>query len=157
MSYAIQCIQEGVIAHSGYVSELDIYNRIKCDPEILDEAFRELIHRGFISKEHFANKGHKVLSRFIEGTNAIEVDPDIENDTYDESYEITISNKEKIHNHKIKFVLVKEVFVGNKKQSEKHAQKLIVMYQNNQQFLDISYKIRHLIKEGKQCTKDSDH
>ena len=33
MSFAIQCLQEGLIGHGGYVDE--IYNRLKCDQSIV--------------------------------------------------------------------------------------------------------------------------
>lgn len=41
MSFAIQCLQEGLIGHCGYVDEIEIYNRLKCDQSIVFEAFRE--------------------------------------------------------------------------------------------------------------------
>ena len=28
MSFAIQCLQEGLIGHGGYVDEIEIYNRL---------------------------------------------------------------------------------------------------------------------------------
>ena len=140
MSFAIQCLQESLIGHSGYVDEIEIYNRIKCDQSIIFEAFSELIHKKLLSKEYFENKGHKVLGRFIGRTNSFEIDPKIKNDTYETSYFIEFKETVCVEDKKHILKIFNQIFVGDYKTSLKHAKKIGAIISENKETI-INFQI----------------
>ena len=124
MSFAIQCLQEGLIGHGGYVDEIEIYNRLKCDQSIVFEAFGELIRDGLLSKEYYEGKGHKVLGKFAKNTNCFEIDPEVKNDTYNRSYSL------------------EQIYVGSYKFSLKHAREIKKILATDKDFQKVIFKIR---------------
>ena len=126
MSFAIQCMQESIIASGGYASELDPFSR-GIPVEYIIEAFNELIHKKLISEEYYEGKGHKVLVKMIGNTNSFEVDPSIKNDKYDESYKITFTEVTNFNGHEFSFVLLTRLFVGSKEKADEYANKFLQM------------------------------
>ncbi len=144
MSYAVQCLQESIIAMGGYVDEIEICKKINFNRSYIFEAFNDLILHKLLSEEYFENKGHKVLGRFIENTNAFEINPDVKNDEYEESYLLTytktvlIESEGKEHSFKAK----DEIFVGSYKGAKEHAieTKKILLFDKD--VLEVTYSLR---------------
>ena len=148
MSFAIQCLQENIIGAGGYVDEIEIYNRIKCDQSIIFEAFGELIHNSLLSKEYYENKGHKVLGRFIGNTNSFEINPKVKNDKYETSYFIEFKKTICVENKKYILKLFNQIFVGDYEASLEHANKLKEILSKEPDFPTIEYTIvEHKNKE----------
>ena len=131
MSFAIQCLQEGLIGHGGYVDEIEIYNRLKCDQSIVFEAFSELIRDGLLSKEYYEGKGHKVLGRFVKNTNCFEINPEVKNDTYNRSYSLVFTQIQIYEGNKYPFkALEHEREIKNILATDKDFQKVIFKIRN---------------------------
>lgn len=144
MSYAVQCLQESVIAIGGYADESEICKKINIKYSYIFEAFFDLISNKFISEEFYENKGHKVLARFIKNTNAFEIDPDVKNDDYDDSYLLTYKETIFIESEAIEhtFVAKKEIFVGSLLGARKHALKMKEILLLDEDAKKITYSIR---------------
>lgn len=90
MSYAVNAIQIGIISRGGYSSELEYIKKYKYEPAYVLSAFREFVHKGFLSKEFFEGKGHKVLGKTIQNSDDFEIDPDAKVESYKEAYSIKV-------------------------------------------------------------------
>ena len=139
MSYAIQCIQENILATGGYVSEVDAYDRLKCDPDYIFEAFLGLIHQGLLSQEYYQGKGHKVLGRLIAGTNAFEVNPEVHNDNYEDSYLLEFTQIVVLEGEEHPFLAFSQIYVGEEKEARKHAEKIKAMLERDPRFQKTTY------------------
>ena len=142
MNYAIQCLQEVLIAHGGYVDELEIYKRLKYGRSIVFVAFDELIYDGLLSKEYYEGKGHKVLGRFVENTNLFEINPEVKNDIYGHSYLLTFIQIQIYEGEKYPFNVLDQLFVGNYKDAMNHARKIKSILATDKDFQKIIFKIR---------------
>lgn len=142
MSFAIQCLQEGVIGHGGYVDEIEIYNRLKCDQSIVFEAFSELISDGLLSKEYYEGKGHKVLGKFVKNTNCFEINPQVKNDTYNRSYSLVFTQIQIYKGKKYPFKALEQIYVGSYKFSLKHAREIKNILATDKDFQKVIFKIR---------------
>ena len=145
MSYAIQCIQECVIAAGGYVNEIEILNRLKCEPDIVFEAFDELIHNGLISKEYYNSKGHKVLGRPIKNTNSFEINPEVKNDIYSRSYLITFNQIVYYEKKRFSFKCLEQIFVGNYEDAINHVRKIKRTLETSEDLQKVVVKIRKYV------------
>lgn len=139
MSYAIQCIQENILATGGYVSEVDAYDRLKCDPDYIFEAFLDLIHQGLLSREYYQNKGHKVLDRLIAGTNALEVNPKVQNDNYEDSYLLEFTQIVVLEGEEHPFLAFSQIYVGDEAGATKCAEKIKAMLERDDRFQKTTY------------------
>lgn len=139
MSYAIPCIQENILATGGYVSEVLVYDRLKCDPDYIFEAFLDLIHQGLLSKEYYQGKGHKVLGRLIAGTNAFEINPEIHNDHYEDSYLLEFTQIVVLEGKEHPFLALSQIYVGDEIEAVKHAEKIKAMLEKNARFQKTTY------------------
>ena len=139
MSYAISCIQENILATGGYVSEVDAYDRLKCDPDFIFEAFLDLIHQGLLSKEYYQGKGHKVLGRLIAGTNAFEVNPEVQNDPYEDCYLLEFTQIVVLEGKEHPFLTFSQIYVGDEIEAVKHAEKIKAMLEKNTRFQKTTY------------------
>ena len=139
MSYAIPCIQENILATGGYVSEVLVYDRLKCDPDYIFEAFLDLIHQGLLSKEYYQDKGHKVLGRLIAGTNAFEINPEIHNDPYEDSYLLEFTQIVVLEGKEHPFLALSQIYVGDEIEAVKHAEKIKAMLEKDTRFQKTSY------------------
>lgn len=142
MSFAIQCLQEGLIAHGGYVDEIEIYNRLKCDQSIVFEAFNELIHNGLLSKEYYEGKGHKVLGRFVKNTNCFEINPDVKNGNYNHSYLLTFTQIQIYEGKEYSFKNIDQIFVGSYELALNHAKEIQNILATDKEFQKVIFKIR---------------
>ena len=142
MSFAIQCLQEGLIGHGGYVDEIEIYNRLKCDQSIVFEAFSELIHNGLLSKEYYEGKGHKVLGRFVKNTNCFEINPEVKNETYYRSYLLTFTQVQIYDGKEYSFKNIDQIFVGSYKLALNHAKEIKSILATDKEFQKVIFKIR---------------
>lgn len=142
MSFAIQCLQEGLIAHGGYVDEIEIYNKLKCDQSIVFEAFSELIHNGLLSKEYYEGKGHKVLGRFVKNTNCFEINPDAKNDNYNHSYLLTFTQIQIYEGKEYSFKNIDQIFVGSYKLALNHANEIKSIFATDKEFQKVIFRIR---------------
>ena len=142
MSFAIQCLQEGLIGHGGYVDEIEIYKRLKCDQSIIFEAFGELIRDGLLSKEYYEGKGHKVLGRFVKNTNSFEINPEVKNDTYDHSYLLTFTQIQVYEGKKYPFKALEQIYVGSYKASLNYAGEIKNILSTDKDFQKVILKIR---------------
>lgn len=142
MSFAIQCLQESIIGAGGYVDEIEIYNRIKCDQSIIFEAFGELIHNGLLSKEYYENKGHKVLGRFVGNTNSFEINPEVKNDNYSRSYLLTFTQAQIYEGNKYSFKALEQIFVGSYKAALNHAREIKSILATDKDFQKSIFQIR---------------
>ena len=147
MSFAIQCLQEGLIGHGGYVNEIEIYNRLKCDQSIVFEAFGELIRDGLLSKEYYEGKGHKVLGRFAKNTNSFEINPEVKNDTYDHSYLLTFTQIQVYEYKKYPFKVLEQIYVGSYKASLNYAREIKNILATDKDFQKVIFKIRKIDKK----------
>lgn len=141
MSYAIQCIQENILATGGYVSEVDVYDRLKCDPDPLFEAFLDLIHQGLLSKEYYQNKGHKVLGRLVTGTNAFEANPEVHNDNYEDCYQLEFTQLVVLEGEEHPFLALSQIYVGDEIEATKHAEKIKAMLERDSRSPKTTYTI----------------
>ena len=139
MSYAIPCIQENILATGGYVSEVLVYDRLKCDPDYIFEAFLDLIHQGLLSKEYYQGKGHKVLGRLIEGTNAFEINPEIHNDHYEDCYLLEFAQIVVLEGKEYPFLTFSQIYVGDEIEAVKHAEKIKAMLEKDTRFQKTTY------------------
>lgn len=139
MSYAIQCIQENILATGGYVSEADAYDYLKCNPDYIFEAFLELIHQGLLSQEYYQNKGHKVLSWLIAGTNALEVNPEVQNDNYEGCYQLEFTQIVVLEGEEHPFLTFSQIYVGDEIEAVKHAEKIKAMLERDSRFQKTTY------------------
>ena len=146
MSFAIQCFQECLIAHGGYVEEIEIYNRLKCDQSIVFEAFSELIHNGLLSKEYYKGKGHKVLGRFVKNTNCFEINPDVKNDNYNHSYLLTFTQIQIYEGKEYSFENIDQIFVGSYELALNHAKEIKSILATDKEFQKVIFKIRTYTK-----------
>ena len=142
VSFAIQCLQESIIGAGGYVSEIYLYNRLKCNPDIIFEALGELIHNGFVSKEYYESKGHKVLGRFVNNTNSFEINSEIKNDSYNCSYLLTFTQIQIYEGKKYSFKALEQICVGSYKFSLKHAKEIKNILATDKDFQKVIFKIR---------------
>ena len=142
MSFAIQCLQEGLIGHGGYVDEIEIYNRLKCDQSIVFEAFGELIRDGLLSKEYYEGKGHKVLGRFVRNTNSFEINPEVKNDTYSHSYLLVFKQIQIYEGKKYLFKALEQIYVGSYKSSLNHAKEIKNILATDKDIQKVIFKIR---------------
>lgn len=142
MSFAIQCLQESIIGTGGYVSEIYLYNRLKGNPDIIFEALGELIHNGFVSKEYYENKGHKVLGRFVKNTNSFEINPEIKNDSYNSSYLLTFTQIQIYEGKKYPFKALDQIYVGSYKTAMNHAREIKSIIATDKYFQKVIFKIR---------------
>ena len=142
MSFAIQCLQEGLIGHGGYVDEIEIYNRLKCDQSIVFEAFGELIRDGLLSKEYYEGKGHKVLGRFVRNTNSFEINPEVKNDTYSHSYLLVFKQIQIYEGKKYMFKALEQIYVGSYKSSLNHAKEIKNILATDKDIQKVIFKIR---------------
>ena len=141
MSYAIPCIQENILATGGYVSEVDAYDRLKCDPDFIFEAFLDLIHQGLLSKEYYQDKGHKVLGRLIADTNAFEINPGIHNDPYEDSYLLEFTQIVVLEGKEHPFLALSQIYVGDEIEAIKHAEKIKAMLEKDTRFQKTTYSM----------------
>ena len=139
MSYAIPCIQENILATGGYVSEVLAYDRLKCDPDYIFEAFLELIYQGLLSKEYYQGKGHKVLGRLIAGTNAFEINPEVHNDPYEDSYLLEFAQIVVLKGEEYPFLALSQIYVGDEIEAVKHAEKIKAMLEKDTRFQKTTY------------------
>lgn len=139
MSYAISCIQENILATGGYVSEVLAYDKLKCDPDFIFEAFLDLIHQGLLSKEYYQNKGHKVLGRLIEGINAFEINPEIQNDPYEDCYLLEFTQIVILGGKEHPFLAFSQIYVGEEIKAIKHAEKIKAMLERDPRFQKTTY------------------
>ena len=146
MSFAIQSLQESIVATGGYVSEIDLYNRLKCEPGIILEALGELIHKGLVSKEYYEGKGHKVLGRFVGNTNLLEINPEIGNDSYNCSYLLTFTQVQIYEGKEYPFKALDQLFVGGYKGATDHAKEIKGILAADKDFQKVIYKIRKQVK-----------
>lgn len=144
MSFAIQCLQEGLIAHGGYVDEIEIYNLLKCDQSIVFEAFGELIHNGLLSKEYYEGKGHKVLGRFVKNTNSFEINPEVKNDNYNRSYLLVFIQVQIYEGKEYSFKTFKQIFVGSYKAALNHAKEIKSILAADKDFQKVVYKLKRV-------------
>ena len=142
MSFAIQCLQESLIGHGGYVDEIEIYNRLKCDQSIVFEAFGELIRDGLLSKEYYEGKGHKVLGRFVRNTNSFEINPEVKNDTYNHSYLLVFKQIQIYEGKKYLFKALEQIYVGSYKSSLNHAKEIKNILATDKDIQKVIFKIR---------------
>lgn len=142
MNFAIQCLQEGLIGRGGYVDEIKIYNRLKCDQSIIFEAFGELIHDCLLSKEYYEGKGHKVLGRFIKNTNSFEINPEAKNDDYNHSYLLTFAQVQIHEGKECSFKALDQIFVGGYKAALNHVREIKIILATDKDFQKIIFKIR---------------
>lgn len=142
MSFAIQCLQEGLIAHGGCVDEIEIYNKLKCDQSIVFEAFSELIHNGLLSKEYYEGKGHKVLGRFVKNTNCFEINPDVKNDNYNHSYLLTFTQIQIYEGKEYSFKNIDQIFVGSYELALNHANEIKSIFATDKEFQKVIFRIR---------------
>ena len=142
MSFAIQCLQESLIGHGGYVDEIEIYNRLKCDQSIVFEAFGELIRDGLLSKEYYEGKGHKVLGRFVRNTNSFEINPEVKNDTYSHSYLLVFKQIQIYEGKKYLFKALEQIYVGSYKSSLNHAKEIKNILATDKDIQKVIFKIR---------------
>ena len=141
MSYAIPCIQENILATGGYVSEVLVYDRLKCDPDFIFEAFLDLIHQGLLSKEYYQGKGHKVLGRLIAGTNAFEINPEVQNDSYEDSYLLEFTQIVVLEGKEHPFLALSQIYVGDEIEAIKHAEKIKAMLEKDTRFQKTTYSM----------------
>ena len=141
MSYAIPCIQENILATGGYVSEVLVYDRLKCDPDYIFEAFLDLIHQGLLSKEYYQDKGHKVLGRLIADTNAFEINPGIHNDPYEDSYLLEFTQIVVLEGKEHPFLALSQIYVGDEIEAVKHAEKIKAMLEKDTRFQKTTYSM----------------
>ena len=141
MSYAIPCIQENILATGGYVSEVLVYDRLKCDPDFIFEAFLDLIHQGLLSKEYYQDKGHKVLGRLIADTNAFEINPGIHNDPYEDSYLLEFTQIVVLEGKEHPFLAFSQIYVGDEIEAVKHAEKIKAMLEKDTRFQKTTYSM----------------
>lgn len=139
MSYAIQGIQENILATGGYVSEVLAYDKLKCDPDFIFEAFLDLIHQGLLSKEYYQNKGHKVLGRLIAGTNAFEINPEVQNDPYEDCYLLEFAQIIVLEGEERPFLALSQIYVGDEIEAIKHAEKIKAMLEKDTRFQKTTY------------------
>ena len=139
MSYAIPCIQENILAAGGYVSEVDVYDHLKCDPDYIFEAFLELIHQGLLSKEYYQGKGHKVLGRLIAGSNAFEINPEVHNDPYEDCYLLEFAQIVVLEGKEYPFLALSQIYVGDEIEAVKHAEKFKAMLEKDTRFQKTTY------------------
>lgn len=139
MSFAIACIQENILATGGYVSEVDVYDRLKCDPDYIFEAFLELIHQGLLSKEYYQGKGHKVFGRLIAGTNAFEINPEVHNDNYEDCYLLEFTQIVVLEGKEYPFLALSQIYVGDEIEAVKHAEKIKAMLEKDTRFQKTTY------------------
>lgn len=139
MSYAIQCIQENILTTGGYVSEVLVYDYLKCDPDYIFEAFLELIHQGLLSQEYYQEKGHKVLGRLIAGTNALEVNPEVQNDPYEDSYLLEFTQIVVLEGEEHPFLAFSQIYVGDEAGATKCAEKIKAMLERGDRFQKTTY------------------
>lgn len=142
MSFEIQCLQEGLIAHGGYVDEIEIYNKLKCDQSIVFEAFSELIHNGLLSKEYYEGKGHKVLGRLVKNTNCFEINPDVKNDNYNHSYLLTFTQIQIYEGKEYSFKNIDQIFVGSYELALNHANEIKSIFATDKEFQKVIFRIR---------------
>lgn len=142
MSFAIQCLQESLIGHGGYVDEIEIYNRLKCDQSIVFDAFGELIRDGLLSKEYYEGKGHKVLGRFVRNTNSFEINPEVKNDTYNHSYSLVFKQIQIYEGKKYLCKALEQIYVGSYKSSLNHAREIKNILATNKDIQKVIFKIR---------------
>lgn len=88
------------------------------------EAFNELIHNGLLSKEYYEGKGHKVLGRFVKGTNCFEINPEAKNDTYNHSYLLVFTQIQIYEGKKYPFKALEQIYVGSYKAAMNHAREI---------------------------------
>ena len=141
MSFAIPCIQENILATGGYVSEVLVYDRLKCDPDFIFEAFLDLIHQGLLSKEYYQDKGHKVLGRLIADTNAFEINPGIHNDPYEDSYLLEFTQIVVLEGKEHPFLAFSQIYVGDEIEAVKHAEKIKAMLEKDTRFQQTTYSM----------------
>lgn len=142
MSFAIQCLQESIIGLGGYVDEIAIFIKLKCDQSVVFESFGELIHKGLLSKEYYQGKGHKVLGRMKKGTNAFESNPEVTNDTYSRSYLIAFTQFVNYEDKLYPMPGLNHIFVGEYKAALKHARQLKDILSKDECFHKTVFKIR---------------
>lgn len=142
MSYAIQCLQESIIGAGGYVSEINVYERLKCSQDIIFDAFGELIREGLLSKEYYEGKGHKVLGRFVKNTNSFEINPEVKNDTYDRSYLLAFTQILVYEGKKYPFKALEQIYVGSYKASLNYAREIKNILSTDKDFQKVIFKIR---------------
>ena len=142
MSFAIQCLQESLIGHGGYVDEIEIYNRLKCDQSIVFEAFGELIRDGLLSKEYYEGKGHKVLGRFVRNTNSFEINPEVKNDTYNHSYSLVFKQIQIYEGKKYLLKALEQIYAGSYKSSLNHAREIKNILAADKDLQKVIFKIR---------------
>ncbi len=148
MSFAVQCIQEGLIGHGGYVDEIEIYKKIKCSQSYVFEAFVLLIRDGLLSNEYYEGKGHKVLGRFVENTNSFEINPNVRNDAYDRSYLLTFDQIQTYDGKSYSFEALNQVFVGDYKAALSHAREIKNIIATDKDFKKVIFKIRRRDKKS---------
>ena len=142
MSFAIQCLQESIIGAGGYVSEINVYERLKCSQDIIFDAFGELIREGLLSKEYYEGKGHKVLGRFVKNTNSFEINPEVKNDTYDRSYLLAFTQIQVYEGKKYPFKALEQIYVGSYKASLNYAREIKNILSTDKDFQKVIFKIR---------------
>lgn len=147
MSFAVQCIQEGLISRGGYADEIEIYNRIKCDQSYVFEAFGLLIRDGLLSNEYYEGIGHKVLGRFVKNTNSFEINPDVKNDIYDRSYLLSFDYIRIYEGKKYSFKALDQIFVGGYKAALTHAREIKNILATDKDFQKVIFKIKRRDKK----------
>lgn len=149
MSYAVQCIEENIISVGGYVSEIEMINRFKINQDYVFIAFFELMRDGFLSKEFYQNKGHKVLGRFIERINGFEINPEVEMSSYDCSYLLIFENIIYCEGKKYIIPDLKQIFVGDYKGALTQAREIKKILANDKNSPNVIFKIKRLEKMKK--------
>lgn len=139
MSYAIQGVQENILATGGYVSEVLVYDHLKCDPDYIFEAFLDLIHQGLLSKEYYQDKGHKVLGRLIAGSNAFEINPEVHNDPYEDCYLLEFTQIVVLEGKEYPFLALSQIYVGDEIEAVKHSEKIKAMLEKDTRFQKTTY------------------
>lgn len=145
MSYAVQCIQEVVVSAKGYASEIKACESLNRYDEYVFTAFSDLMRKGFISREYYEDKGHKVLAKFAKNTNAIELDLEIKNDEYNEAYVLVFKNVIYDENNN-RYVIdcFRQVFVGSKEGAKRQAKKLKTILAKDPYYPKVIYRIKKL-------------
>ena len=141
MSYAIQCLEEGIISKGGYIDELSLYKR-DIPSEVIIEVFQDLIVKGLLSKEYYQNKGHKVLGKMIANTNGFERDKTIKNDSYNSCYKIIFTHSFIFENKKYSLTGYTSYFVGDVLSAREYAKQIKKILKEDKEFPYVNYRIK---------------
>ena len=117
-----------------------MYNKIKCDPNYILDAFDDLILNGLLSKEYYENKGHKVLGKIIESPISYEIIYDVKNDIYDSCY--VLAGYDGSEDDKWYYLSLYQIFVGSYKAAIEHVEEIKKMLAANKTYQDVVFEIK---------------